>query len=293
MQSLDIIKRRIKTVQTTAKITNAMKLVSIAKIKKQMAEFKVVSDFCKDFYDIIQEVTKGILIEELFPTSKSDATLHILITSSLGLCGAFNTNVCKLLLEHLKPNDKIVVFGKKGFNFLKIKGLEHRVLEMLEISDTDTDYLELLPITDTIIKLFINGEVSKINLVYTKFINAISFNPVCTQVLPLSQELFLEKGQHVKKTYTTLSTEGKEIQFEPNRIRIIQNVLPTYLVTLTFAGIAESKVCENGARRNAMETASDNAKDLIEDLTLQFNRARQEGITQEINEIVAGSGQGA
>jgi F-type H+-transporting ATPase subunit gamma len=292
MQSLDIIKRRIKTVQTTAKITSAMKLVATAKIKKQMNEFKVVSSFCKDFYEIIQEVTKGLLIEEIFNKPKSDATLHILITSSLGLCGAFNTNVCKLLLEHLQPNDKIVVFGKKGYSFLKARGLENQIVEQLEIADSDVDYLELLPVTDKIIRYFVTGEVAKINLVYTKFINSISFNPISTQILPLSQELFLEKGAQAKKSYTTLSGQGKEIQFEPNRVKIIQHVLPTYLVTLAFAGVAESKVCENAARRNAMETASDNAKDLIEDLTLEFNRARQEGITQEINEIVAGSGQG-
>jgi F-type H+-transporting ATPase subunit gamma len=292
MQSLDIIKRRIKTVRTTAKITSAMKLVATAKIKTQMNGFKVVSSFCKDFYDIIQEVTKGLLIEEIFTKPKSDATLHILITSSLGLCGAFNINVCKVLLENLKPNDKIVVFGKKGYSFLKTKGLEKQVVERIEMIESDFEYLELLPVTDKIINYFTSGEVARINLVYTKFINSISFNPVCTQILPLSQELFLEKGVQAKKTYTTLSAQGKEIQFEPNRIQIIKQILPTYLVTLTFAGASESKVCEHAARRNAMETASDNAKELIDELTLTFNRARQENITQEINEIVAGAGQG-
>jgi F-type H+-transporting ATPase subunit gamma len=292
MQSLDLIKRRIKTVQTTAKITNAMKLVATAKIKKQMAEFKVVSEFCKVFYDIIEEVTKGLMIEEIFTKPTTNKTLYVLVSSSLGLCGAFNQNVCKMLLEKLQPSDQIVIVGKKGFGYLRSKGFEKNVTDVIEISDTDTDYLEAMPISEKIVHSFITGEVARVELIYTKFVNSILFEPAAIQILPLSQTLFMDNKQGVKKIYTTLTADKKEIQFEPDRIQIIKNVIPVFVLTMVYAAIAESRVCENGARRNAMETASDNAKELIEDLTLQFNRARQEGITQEINEIVAGAGGG-
>jgi F-type H+-transporting ATPase subunit gamma len=210
-----------------------------------------------------------------------------LVSSSLGLCGAFNINVCKFLLTSLKPTDRVMIIGRKGYSYLKSHGLESQIIGRLDFSDTNLDYLSLLPACESAIEQFSNGEFSSVHLVYTKFINSLTFNPITIQLLPFDSTLFKQSTD--KPTYVDLSNDKKQIDYEPSKEDIIKSALSIFFTTSLFAAIAESRVCENGARRNAMETATDNAKELIDDLTLEFNDARQQNITQEINEIVAGA----
>lgn len=293
MQTLDLIKRRIRTIQTTSKITGAMKLVATAKIKRSMDEFKIISDFCKDFYQIVQDIAKYIKDKNsLYKKSNSQKRLWIIITSSLGLCGAFNMNLCKYLLTKTNKDDDFIVIGKKGYSYLKSKGLEKQIIANIEVSDKNMSYLEILPTTELMLNSINEGKYLSVHLVYSKFINSLTFEPTDIQLLPLDHTMFKPTDKNNKPINLNISiTEDKKvIDYEPSKVDILKSSISIYTTTLVFAAIAESKVCENAARRNAMETANDNAKELIENLTTQYNRARQETITQEINEIVAGAG---
>jgi F-type H+-transporting ATPase subunit gamma len=210
----------------------------------------------------------------------------------LGLCGAFNINLCKYLLSKINKDDEFVVIGKKGYSYLKSKGYEKQILINVEVSDKNMNYLEILPTTELVLGAINDGRYQSVHLVYSKFINSLTFEPTSMQLLPLDYTLFKQTDKDNKPINLNISiTEDKKvIEYEPNKIEILKSCISIYTTTLVFAAIAEAKVCENAARRNAMETASDNAKQLIEDLTVQYNRARQETITQEINEIVAGAG---
>ena len=293
MQTLDLIRRRIRTIQTTSKITGAMKLVATAKIKKSMDEFKIVNDFCKDFYKIIQDVAMYVKNNTSLQTkTTSTKRLWVVITSSLGLCGAFNINLCKYLLSNINKDDEFIVIGKKGYSYLKSKGYEKQIISAIEVSDKNMNYLEILPTAELMLNAVTEGKYQSVHLVYSKFINSLTFQPTNMQLLPLDYTLF-KKTDHENKPINvniSITDDKKVIDYEPSKIEILKSSTAIYATTLVFAAIAESKVCENAARRNAMETASDNAKQLIENLTTVYNRARQETITQEINEIVAGAG---
>jgi F-type H+-transporting ATPase subunit gamma len=209
------------------------------------------------------------------------------------LCGAFNINLCKNLLTRIGKDDEFVVIGRKGYSYLKAKGFEKRIINNVEISNKNMSYLEILPTTELILSAMNEGKYKSVHLVYSRFINSLTFEPTDMQILPLDYSLFKknENDSDVKSNlYTSVTEDKKVIEYEPSKIEILKSCISIYTTTLIFAAIAESRVCENAARRNAMETASDNANELIEELITQYNRARQETITQEINEIVAGAG---
>jgi F-type H+-transporting ATPase subunit gamma len=206
------------------------------------------------------------------------------------LCGAFNINACKYLINKLQPEDDIIVIGKKGYSYLKARDFGSRIVNFGEVSDVNIDYIEVLPISDFVINSFNQGKYQQVHLIYTKFINSLTFDPTSIQLLPIDTNLFKTKETQAKTRYVSLTSDHKEIDYEPSKLAIIKSAIPTFVSSVIFGAVTESKVCESGSRRNAMETASNNAKQLISNLTLQYNRVRQESITQEINEIVAGAG---
>jgi F-type H+-transporting ATPase subunit gamma len=208
------------------------------------------------------------------------------------LCGAFNINLCKFLLSQINKDDEFIVIGRKGNSYLKSKGYEKQIISNIEVSDKNMNYLEILPTTELILNTMREAKYQSVNLIYSKFINSLTFEPTCIRLLPLDQTMFkpVDKDNKPIDLNVSITEDKKVIEYEPSKIEILKSCISIYTTTLVFAAIAESKVCENAARRNAMETASDNAKQLIENLTTQYNRARQETITQEINEIVAGAG---
>lgn len=281
MQSLDLIRKRIKSIEATKKITNAMKLVATTKLRKQRKTFEAASSFCVDYYDIFQQlVTQNPELRFLRRKyNKDHAVLYILITSDLGLCGAYNSNICKHLVSALKPKDKILVFGQKGLNWLKAHHYEKQIVRSLHWELTDTSYYALLPLGVEILSAFANGKYEKVKVVYTRFETSIRYTPQIWDILPVAAA---KLDSHVKvRAATTI--------FEPNSREIILRTLPNFISNLLFGALVESILCESYSRRFAMEGATKNATDLIEQLKVQYNQARQEAITQEINEIVAGS----
>jgi F-type H+-transporting ATPase subunit gamma len=167
--------------------------------------------------------------------------------------------------------------------------LQDQIVDFVEISDSNVNYFELLPVTEKVMTAYSKDNINSVHIVYSKFINSLTFQPTDLQIFPLDYSLFKTNEENKIPSRVDLDQTKKEILYEPSKQQIIDGASPIYLTTSIFAAISESRVCENGARRNAMETATDNAKDLIDDLTIQFNRARQEHITQEINEIVSGA----
>lgn len=282
MQSLDLIKKRIKSIEATKKITNAMKLVATTKIKSQVKSFEAVSVFCREYYGVF----KNLILHEpnldflrKSNTKIKDHDLYIICTSDLGLCGPYNNNVCKHLISQLKSQDKIIVFGQKGLSYLKMHHLSSQVIKKMKWNLESNAYYTLLPLSYEIMSAYMNGEYRNVKIVYTQFKTTVSNEPKIWDILPISSEALKETK---KASFDELTI------IEPSAKDIIKAILPIYISNLIYGSLIESTLCESTSRRFAMEGATKNATDLIDTLKVQYNQARQEAITQEINEIVAG-----
>jgi len=280
MSSLDNIKKRIASIETTKKITNAMKLVATSNLKKQKELYQNTRDYYKNFHEIFLDLIREKGTQEI-NSSKSNKTVWIIITSSLGLCGAFNSQIVKKLVENFnKETDEIILIGKKGRLLLKSRGLIDNVKIYINIDPKDIDYSICESLIDEFRKIHSEGSFKKINLIYTKFINSLSFEPKITQIIPIDEEKLARKAIDIYDNYMT---------YEPSAEEMIKKLLPQFLVVVLHGAILESTVSENSSRRNSMENASKNASDLKDDLLNQYNAKRQSKITQEINEIIGGN----
>lgn len=284
MASLNEIRKRIKTVESTSKITNAMKLVASAKLKKQKELFLNQTAYYEKFYDIFSYV-KSNVNSDFFSIKKNEKgkTLWLTFFSSMGLCGSFNVNIAKELKKFVKPNDDIWMIGKKGKSILKSKDINNPILLDLELDDKDINYDLFHIIAENLLEIYkSDSEIKAVKIIYTKFVNSLTFIPSVFSLLPfdnLISESRLDK-----------SKSGAEFSIEPNPDDLFASILNDYLATCIYGAIIESKVCENASRRNAMDSATKNANELIRNYKLEFNRKRQADITQEITEIVSGTG---
>ncbi|WP_426461590.1 ATP synthase F1 subunit gamma [Mycoplasma hafezii] len=283
MANLNSLKGRINVVSNTQKITNAMQLVSTAKLRRIRTEFESIRSYLDLLNDTFDSLITHVQPEDfytIFPKNDNvDAKLYIIITSDLGLCGSYNTNVVNLLKSKIQPNDKIIVIGTKGYSLLNASPYKHQVIDKYLNYGEKVSYKIGNRITKTALDLYVNQEISEINLIYTEFINNMNQEAVLRTLFPLD----LSKNDH------TSSTMSQSMEFEPNAEVVLKNSIPLYIGSLIYCLGSNSKVSEMASRRNAMENATNNANDLIHDLYLQYNRERQRVITQEINEIVAGA----
>lgn len=289
MSSLSNIRKRISIIQKTSKITQAMKLVSAVKIQHQRNRFTDIAKFMDSLYNLLHDLAKSSKYENVFNNQpKSNKKLYILISSSLGLCGAFNINVTKKLVSVLKHEDNIYVIGNRGLNYLRSRGYADQIKATFNFDTPDFNYLEIYPITQAIINEFKKGNYSEIHIVYTKYVNSLNSAPVDLKVLPIERSLF--NVRDIDETIINeLNEEGKVIEFESKRSEIITSLVPFFFGSLLVSCIIESQLCECTSRRNAMEVATDNAEELINELKTTYNQARQNKITQEITEIIAGA----
>ena len=289
MASLSNIRKRISIIQKTSKITQAMKLVSTIKIQHQKNRFTDIANFMDSLYNLLHDLAKSSKYDNVFNNQpKSKKKLYILISSSLGLCGAFNINVAKHLLSVLKHEDDIYVIGNRGLSYLRSRGYTNQIKATFNFDTPDFNYLEIYPITQTAINEFKQGNYSEIHIVYTKYVNSLNFTPVDLKVLPIERSLF--NVHDIDETIINeLNEENKVIEFEPKRSEIITSLVPFFFGSLLVSCIIESQLCEYTSRRNAMEAATDNANELINNLKTIYNQVRQNKITQEITEIIAGA----
>ena len=274
-QEVARIKKRIKSVGGSYKITSAMKLVSTVKLKKW--KNKMLAN--KDYSLQIDEIAKLVFanIEEssnpYFAKKNADKNLYIVLSSSLGLCGAYNSNIFRLADVAITDKDDAIILGNKAISHYQ-NGAFNKIETFKEYSGA-SNISTINAIVEYIKKEYLNGTYREIHLIYTAYKNSLVFHPVDYQVLPLKME------KQEKTPYPPI--------MEPNQEALIDVLVPLYLKNTIHAKFLESEVCEQAARSNAMENATKNAEELLENLQIEFNKARQAAITQEITEIVGAS----
>ena len=273
-QEVTRIKKRIKSVGASYKITSAMKLVSTVKLKKWKNKMLATKDYTSRIDEIASIVFSNVekskspyfLINE-----KAKKNLYIILSSSLGLCGAYNNNIFRLADAKLSADDDAIILGNKAIAHYK-DGTFNKIESFKEYSNVNDEAI-ISNIIDYIDKEYVRGTYKEIHLIYTAYKNSLVFHPVDYLVLPL------KKDDDKTLNYPPI--------MEPNQEELIKVLVPIYLKNSVFAKFLESEVCEQAARSNAMENATKNAEELLENLQIEFNKARQASITQEITEIVS------
>ncbi len=278
------IKRRIASISSTRKITNAMELVSSAKLRKKKKMMENVKDYTNIIESILLDLLTKLDEKGKFPLLKltkinENATndLYVLVNSDLGLCGGYNYNLLKCLNEHIKEGDTVLFLGSHSIN--KIDPLKYVIntTEMKTVSNFD--YRQAGHLSTLLEQVYLDGKYKNIFLVYTSYKNALTFVPTCEKILPLEKPT----SHNVEKYDNSF-----EEKYLPNKEEVFELLVPKYLNTILFEKICEGLVSEEGERRNAMKGASDNADELLKNLSLKYNKARQGQITSEITEIVSG-----
>jgi F-type H+-transporting ATPase subunit gamma len=282
-QSIQDIKRRIKSVTSTERITNSMKLVSAGKLRKARRLFEETNENSFFITNTIQELfnsSADIPKKYLESSRNKDRAVYIIITSNKGLCGGFNTNVLKQAQERIDSEENapyIIAIGGKGFDFFQKRGYE--IYNSYLAPPENITFLEAEELTRPIIELYDKGEINKVVLIYTAFMNAIEQKVVKRTLLPF----------HIEKDPDAGYTVSQLTEYEPSVEVVFNYLVPKYVEMQLFASVIESATCEHAARRMAMENATDNAREMLGMLNLNYNRARQAAITDQIIEIVAGS----
>ncbi|MFA5935293.1 MAG: ATP synthase F1 subunit gamma [Patescibacteria group bacterium] len=289
-----LIRRRIKSVANTRKITKAMELVAASKMRKSVQLALASRSYSKSAKEIVDDVrvfvdpsTHPLLAGR--KTSKS--ALVIVAASDRGLCGGFNAQLLKKSMEFLRGRGekdlKIVTVGKRAEAAVRRAGFP--IIGAFEAISNAPSFERSRPVGDFAYKEFMAGRVDRVFMVYTDYRSAISVVPTVVQLLPIVPE------DDIKDTIARTVDEDEEetfdepdILFEPDPRSILDALLPRLLETRIYQGLLESSASEHSARMLAMRSATDNASDMLQDLTLTFNQARQAGITREISEISAG-----
>lgn len=270
------IKRRLKSVQSTMKITKAMGLVATSKLRKSRKELSDINEYAEIAMQNLKSVA-GIVDENLdipyFSKNDSEKILYIIITSDSGLCGGYNNNVVSYFnsLVEDKNNVEIINVGSRGSSYLSRLSYS-TIAEYVDIPDLPT-IKEVKTVYEKALNLFITGEVSEVRVVYTEFESPIKQVPKYEVLLPVEKE----------------GEQDTLFDVEPNIEEVITNLLDIYLKGKLRKIMLSAKCSEQSARMSAMDTAAGNAKDIIDNLNLKYNRIRQAAITQEISEIVGGA----
>lgn len=270
------IRRRIKSVTNIRKITKAMGLVSTAKLRKARVNLEINKKYYNEYKIILKDIINFIEDSNIYIDGNgSHKKLYVIFTSDSGLCGSFNINIINNVINEIKEdkeNSLVIVIGQKGRMYLKKLGI-NTLAEYIEIPDVPTTK-EARTIAKNIIKLYSSKEVGEVFLVYSEFYSPVKQQVLINKILPFTKEN---------------KSDNKYIEFNPPVTRFMDEILENYLKATILNCFFNSKASENGSRMTAMNGATDNANDLLDNLDLQFNRLRQSAITQEISEIVGGA----
>ncbi|MFI3213352.1 MAG: ATP synthase F1 subunit gamma [Eubacteriales bacterium] len=281
MASMRDIKRRKGSIQSTQQITKAMKLVSTVKLQRAKQRAERSKEYFTCMYATVQSMLAkaGNINHPYLQTKESGKKAIIMITSNRGLAGGYNTNITKLITQGDFNKDELLIYaiGKKGKDTMRRYGYEigDDFSDMIE----EPEFVDAMLISNQILAAYTSGEISEIYLAYTAFKNTVVHEPTLIKLLPVTA------GNEEQ-------TEGKAqapMNFEPEEEEALDLIIPKYVTSLIYGGMVESVASENGARMQAMDSATSNAEDMISDLTLMYNRARQGSITQELTEIIAGA----
>lgn len=289
MASMRDIKRRKESVQSTGQITKAMKLVSSVKLQKA----KVGAEVSKPYFDTMYNTVAGMIAKSgqmshpYLQKSQSEKKAVILISSNRGLAGGYNANVVKLVTKDerfSKENTIIYAVGTKGRD--SVDRLGYEIAGDYSEAMNEPVYSDATGIGKGVLSKFAQGEIGEIYLAYTIFKNTIVQIPTMTKLLPIDAEDIASESEDVSEDPVDRITL---MNYEPEPEEALDAIVPKYINSLIYGGLVESHASENGARMQAMDSATNNAEEMISDLSLKYNRARQASITQELTEIIAGA----
>jgi len=288
MASLDDLKKRIASVKSTQKITKAMKMVAAAKLRRAQESAENGRPYSEKMRNVILNLSNGITDKENAPkllsgTGNDKIHLCVVITSDRGLCGGFNSNIIKkaksYFLKILSEGKelKIITVGSKGNDQLK-RMYGDKIIENISFKDSkNANYFDAEKLSKIVIDKFENSEFDICNIFYNQFKNVITQIPQAQQIIPLNNNNSEEK----------VSEESYE--FEPDEDEILNNLLPKNISTQIFKAMLENSASEQGSRMSAMDNATRNAGEMVDKLTIQYNRSRQAAITKELIEIISGA----
>ena len=287
MASLDDLKKRIASVKSTQKITKAMKMVAAAKLRKAQESAEKGRPYSEKMNNVILNLSSGISDKENAPkllagTGQDKVHLCVVMTSDRGLCGGFNSNIIKKaksyfskILDEYKEL-KIITVGSKGNDQLKrIYG--DKIIENISFKESkNANYFDADKVGKIIIEKFEAGEFDVCTIFYNKFKNVITQIPQAQQIIPLNDE-----GNE--------NSSDESYEFEPDEDEILSNLLPKNISTQIFKAMLENSASEQGSRMSAMDNATRNAGEMVDKLTIEYNRSRQAAITKELIEIISGA----
>ncbi len=292
MATLREIRRRIIGVKNTQKITKAMKMVAAAKLRRAQDAVVAARPYARKMKELLthlQNIT-DVTVHPLFQVKQVNTVALIVITSDRGLCGAFNSNIIKTAVQHINSNYyklkesgnvKLICIGKKGNDFFQKNNynvIDRYIGIFQELNFDHSQY-----IMDEIIKNYVLGGFDKVEIVYNEFKSIIHQKVVVEQLLPISFLLTESQFTHLKKSNPI------NYIYEPSSQSIVNSIIPKHLHFQLWRALLESNAAEQGARMTAMDNATTNASELIHDLLLSYNKARQAAITKELLEIVSGA----
>ena len=269
------IKNRIRSMESTKQITKAMEMVAASKLRRAQAQ--VISS--RPYFEILYTTIQDILSQnqekesEYLKQRPAKKSLYVVIAGDRGLAGGYNSNILKLVVSQMEERDAVVLpIGKKAMDYFR----SHNVSMLSDVygNAEDISVGDCFTISKLLCKTYLAGDVDEIYLAYTRFDSVLSQTATAMQLLPLQAE--------AKASQSTM-------EYEPDAETVLGTIIPEYLGGIFYGALCESRASEQAARRTAMDSATQNAEEMIADLSLQFNRARQAAITQEITEIVAGS----
>ena len=275
------IKNRIRSMESTRQITKAMEMVAASKLRRAQAQVSASRPYFQILRSTIRDITQNNrdFSSPFLKERGVKKVLYIVIAGDRGLAGGYNSNILKLVLSEIQGKDAVVLpIGKKAVDYFKSKNIAS--LTDLYAEAASVSVGDCFSISKQLSKAFLNGEFDEVNVAYTDFVSVLSQVPRTMQLLPLKKETLEAEEEQPRRCDTIYEGDPEEV---------FASIVPEYLGGILYGALCESRAAEQAARRSAMDSATQNADDMIADLSLKFNRARQAAITQEITEIVAGS----
>ena len=279
--NMKAVKLRIKSVQSTMQITKAMELVASSELRKAKERAEVCRPYFTELHETLKEIARentdfsSVYAKE----SSNNKTCYVVIAGDRGLAGGYNSNIIRLVNSSLPAADTYVyALGRKGRDGLARRGFQIKA-DYSEVMN-EPMYRDAADLTVELLDAFAQGQVGEIYLAYTSFKNTVSQTPKLMKLLPVELE---EQQEEDRAKAQALMT------YEPDAEGVLDSIVPKYMSSLIYGALLEAVASENGARMTAMDSATSNAEEMIESLSLQYNRARQGAITQELTEIVAGA----
>jgi F-type H+-transporting ATPase subunit gamma len=272
------IKNRIRSMESTKQITKAMEMVAASKLRHAQAQVLSSRPYFEILYSTIHEIVESNSdFSSPYLTNRSgNKALYIVIAGDRGLAGGYNSNVLKLVMAEIQAKDATILpIGKKAVDFFRSRKMPLLTENYPEAADVSIG--DCFSIAKLLSKAYLSGEFDEVHVAYTNFVSVLSQTPSTLQLLPLVSTGGSDRSGNV------------DILYEPDATAVFDAIVPEYLGGALYGALCESRASEQAARRTAMDSATKNAEDMIADLSLKFNQARQAAITQEITEIVAGS----